>query len=277
MELQDSVTPLTNPPIPLLGFCDRSNETAEGRKNSLDSGDTLAIPSNTGKLAGRVLANPERAQGRASSDHEFSAGLSANDYARASDEQLLAAAKACDGRAFEELSGRYLKVMRKRVYRLVRNPEDTEDVVQDSLLKAFRHLLEFRESCEFSTWITKIAINTALMLLRRRRSRPEVSLHKACETDETWSMWDIPDPSPNTERTCARQEALQFVLRAVNRLPPLLRSAIEQYHAHGQSLPEVAHKLGITVASAKARLFRARRTLRSKLEGQHISFFDGCY
>jgi RNA polymerase sigma-70 factor (ECF subfamily) len=167
--------------------------------------------------------------------------------------------------------------MRKRVYSIVRNHEDTEDVVQDSLLKAYRHLQDFRESCEFPTWITRIAINTALMLLRKRRSRAEVSFYQGGETDETWTMWDTPDPAPNTERTYARQEALEFVSRAVSHLPPLLRCALEQYHAQEQSLRESADRLAITVASAKSRLYRARRALRSKLEGQHISFFDACY
>jgi RNA polymerase sigma-70 factor (ECF subfamily) len=277
MEPQDSAARSTNLSVPLFGLSDQLKSAADGRKDLLDSGHTEALSSNTGQPAERALANPESAREQATLGHGYFVGLSANDYAGASDDQLLAAAKTSDGRAFEELSGRHLRSIRKRVYGIVRNLEDTEDVVQDTLLKAYRHLQDFRESCEFSTWITRIAINTALMLLRKRKSRAEVSLHHTGETDETWTMWDIPDPSPSTERKCARQEALEFVSRAINRLPPLLRCALEQYHAQGQSVPEAAGKLGITVASAKARLFRARRTLRSRLEGQHISFFDACY
>ena len=273
MEPQVSATPVSNLSPTIVGLCNRLKSTADGREDSLDSGHT----GNTGKQAGPPWANPESAQEQAPLDPEFSAGVSANDYARASNDQLLAAAKSSDHRAFEELSGRYLKSMRKRVYSMVRNPEDTEDVVQDTLLKAYRHLGDFRESCEFSTWITKIATNTALMFLRKRRSRAEASFYQACETDETWTMCDIPDPSPSTERTYARQETVEFMLHAVKRLPPVLRSILEQYHAQEKSLQEAADALGITVPSAKARLFRARRKLRSRLEGRQISFFDACY
>lgn len=142
-----------------------------------------------------------------------------NDYARASDDQLLAPAKSSDARAFEELSNRYVRLIRKKVFSIVCNPEDTEDVVRDSLLKAYRHVAEFRASHGFSKWITQIAINTALMLLRKRRSRPEVSFDQTGKSDETRRMWDVPDPAPGAERQYARHQMLEFMSRAVNRLP----------------------------------------------------------
>ena len=276
MELQDSVTPLTNLPLSLLGDWDQLKNSTDDVEDSVDPEETIALHSNTGNQAPRALANSESAQTQASFDDEFSAEQPGTDYARASEDQLLAAAKASDGRAFEELSNKYLRSIRKRVYSIVRNPEDTEDVVQDSLLKAYRHLPEFRQSCDFATWITKIAINTALMLLRKRRSRREVSFNQFGENDEKWSMWDIPDPAPNTEQAYARKETLAFMSRVVNGLPPVYRSVLEQYHAQEKSLRESADKLGITVASAKSRLFRARRRLRSRL-GQQISILDACY
>ena len=276
MELQDSVTPLTNLPLPLLGLWEGMTSTADNGEDSLGPEYTLDLHGNTGKGNGRAFANSGTTEKQVSLDYDFSGAQSEIDYIHASDDQLLAAAKASDGQAFEVLSSRHVRSIRKRVYRIVRNPEDTEDVVQDSLLKAYRHLREFRESCGFSQWITRIAINTALMLLRKRKSRPEVSLDQAGETDQTWSTWEIPDPSPDTERTYATQEALEFMSRAIKSLPPLYRCVLEQYHAQEKSLREAADKLGITVASAKSRLFRARRTLRSMLEGQRISIFD-CY
>ena len=217
------------------------------------------------------LACPESANNRAVSDVEIPTPLSESTYANASDQQLLTAAKSSDGRAFEELSHRHLGSIRKRVYRILRNPEDTDDVVQDSLLSAYSHLHEFRGSSTFSTWMTRIAVNTALMLLRKRKSRSEVSLDQGAEADQTWSTWEVPDPSPNTERAYAMEEALEIMSRAVKRLPPPYRSVLEQYHAQERSLREAADKLGITVASAKARLFRARRALRSRLQGCQIS------
>jgi RNA polymerase sigma-70 factor (ECF subfamily) len=70
----------------------------------------------------------------------------------------------------------------------------------------YRHLHEFRESCTFSTWTTRIAINTALMLLRKRKSRPEVSLDQGGEADQQWSTLEVPDASPHTERAYAMEE-----------------------------------------------------------------------
>ena len=255
MELQDSlITPREF--APLTGFAPNY-----GRVTSLPQGPGDAPD----------LARPESATRRAVLDVEIPTPLSESTYSNASEDQLLAAAKSDDGRAFEELSYRHLGSIRKRVYSIVRNPEDTDDVVQDSLLNAYRHLHKFRGSCTFSTWITRIAINTALMFLRKRKSRPEVSLDQGVEVDRPWSTWEVPDPSPNTERAYAMAEALQIMWRAVKRLPPEYRSVLEQYHAQERSLRDAAASLGITVASAKARLFRARRTLRSRLEGRQIS------
>jgi RNA polymerase sigma-70 factor (ECF subfamily) len=261
MELQDTVTASQNPP-PLLWT---------------DAGLRVALSTTAGESIERALAGPESTATRAFSDDEFSEARWGRDYPRETDDQLLAAAKASDGQAFDELCGRHVGSIRKRVHSMVRNSEDTEDVLQDSLLKAYRHLGGFRESCSFSTWVTRIAINTALMHLRKRKLRREVPFDQVGETDQTWSTSEIPDPSPSTERTYARQETLEVMLRAVNRLPPHYRSLLEQYHAHERPLQEAAGKLGITITSAKARLFRARRTLRSMLERQRLSRFDACY
>lgn len=276
MELQDSVTHVTNPSRLLFGVWDQLKSTPYRRSDSIDSGHAV-VSLGTGEPSERVSANPESSQQQVSSYQKFAAPQAGIDYGRATNDQLLAAAKASDGQAFEELSGRYTRAMRKRVYSIVRNLEDTEDVVQDSLFKAYRHLTEFKESCEFSRWISKLAINTALTLLRKRRLCPEVSFDRTSESDQKWTIWDIPDLSPSTERTYAGQETLEFVSRAVDRLSPLDRSVLEQCHAYGQSMREAAGKLGITVASVKSRLVRARRTLRSRLQRQQIAIFDACY
>src|SRR5215469_4045143 len=96
-------------------------------------------------------------------------------YREASDEALLAAARSSDECAFAELSDRYRKSIHNTASRIVRHREDAEDVVQDTLFKAYTHLKHFRGACRFSSWLTSIAINSALMLLRRRRSRSEIS------------------------------------------------------------------------------------------------------
>jgi RNA polymerase sigma-70 factor (ECF subfamily) len=276
MELQHSVTPHPDLSLPLLSLWDRLKSTADNSE-AFDSEDTLDRHAEAGSHDGPAFDTSATAQQQPSTDQDFSGAQEEIDYLHRSDDQLLAAAKTSDGRAFEVLSGRYVGSIRKRVYRIVRNSDDTEDVVQDSLLKAYRHLQDFRASCGFSTWITRIAINTALMLLRKRKARPEVSFDHVGGVAQTWGTWETPDPSPDTERAYATREALEIMSRAVKTLPPLYRNVLEQYHVQEKSLREAADKLGITVASAKSRLFRARRALRARLEGQRISAFDACY
>ena len=196
------------------------------------------------------------------------------DYHHATDEQLLDAARRSDTHAFAELSGRKSDMLRKRVFRIVRNYEDTEDVVQDSLLNAYVHLSDFRGSCNFSTWLVKIATNCALMLLRKRRSVSLISINQRDDKDSKWEVMDIPDPAPSAERRYSRREALDLLQRAVNHLPLSYRSVLEQYHGQERSVQETADAVGISVPTAKSRLLRARVKLRFALEGQHISPAD---
>ena len=280
MELQPSVITTTNLSVflgPSSGYGISKSIDEETYQHSCGVKQTAVLPAVLAQISGGQLVDPEREAERASAEDGVSTSWSDADYARASDEQLFAAAKSSDERAFEELSSRYLRSIRKRIYSIVRNPEDTEDVAQDSLLKAYRHLSEFRESYGFSTWLTKIAVNTALMLLRKRRSRPEVSFDQGGDVDSTWRIWDAPDPSPGIERTYAQRETLGFMSRAIDKLPAPYRTVLDEYHVQEKSMTEAADKLGIPVTSAKSRLFRARRALRSMLEGQRISVSDALY
>ena len=277
MELQHSVNTSTNFP-PFLGTPDpreRLKSTSVGLRDSSDLPQRPA-PLNPAQPAEQAVCEPESAPKQPYSANEFAAPRTVNDYSCATDEVLIAAAKASDGRAFEELSGRHVRLIRKTVYRIVRNLEDTEDVMQDSLLKAYRGLPEFKASCKFSTWITRIAINSALMLLRKRKARPEVSLIRSDAADQTGQTWDIADSSTNIERGLATQEARNLLSHAIEGLRPIYRSVLEQYHLQEKSMREAADTLGISIPAAKSRLSRARRTLRSRLKAKMISAFDAC-
>ena len=188
------------------------------------------------------------------------------DYRRASDDELLAAARSSDERAFAELSGRYRKSIHNTASRIVRHREDAEDVVQDTLFKAFIHLKYFRGTCRFSSWLTRIAINSALMLLRKRRSRSEVFCDQRGNGERSCEISDFPDPSPNPERIYEKRQALDILSRAVTRLPPAYRSVLTQFYDHEESMQGIADTVGITVAATKSRLRRARLTIRSTLE-----------
>ena len=192
-------------------------------------------------------------------------------YREASDEELLAAARSSDECAFAELSGRYRKSIHNTASRIVRHREDAEDVVQDTLFKAYIHLKHFRGTCRFSSWLTRIAINSALMLLRKRRSRPEVSCDQRGNEDRTWEIWEFPDPSPNPEQIYERRQALDILSRAITRLPQAYRGVLMQLHDHEHSMRRIADTVGITVSATKSRLRRARLTIRSVIEKNELS------
>ena len=275
MEHQGLVTTsrTLRPPLPISGQGEHlKNNSALPSSPDLEKG--TALQTIIGHSQGQRWV--DQAIARLAPNDRASVSQSRIDYARASDEHLVEAAKSSDGRAFEELSNRHRRSISHVVHRIVGNREDAEDVVQDSLLKAYCRLSEFRGSCGFSTWITAIAINTARMLLRKKRARPELQLVQNGGTDQIERIWDIPDPSPSTEQRYSKQKTLEFMLRAVNRLPAVYRNVLEQYHAQEKPMREVADALGISVASAKSRLFRARRILRSRLQGQRLSIFDAC-
>ncbi len=199
------------------------------------------------------------------------------EYSRASDDELLAAARSSDGRAFAELCRRPANSIQKRVFRMLRNREDAEDVLQDAIYKAFVHLHCFRGTCSFSVWLTRIAINSALMLMRKRRSRSEISYDQRGDQDQEWQIWEFPDRSPNPEQIYVKRQAIERMSVAVNRLSPRYRDLVQQFHGTEQSLLETAEKLGIKLGTAKSRLLRARLKIRLSLEKQRISFADACH
>jgi RNA polymerase sigma-70 factor (ECF subfamily) len=182
-----------------------------------------------------------------------------------SDESLVSAAKAGMPTAYAELCHRHSTKVFRTVQRITRNKEDAEDALQDALLKAFTHLHTFDGRSSFSTWLTRIAINSALMMLRKKRTQAEISFD--CET---WSHLQIPDPAFDPERHLCERER-EFRLRhAVQRLPPVLRGVTEIRYSQDISVIEVAALTSVSVAAAKSRLIRARKLLLHAL-GETIS------
>ena len=182
-----------------------------------------------------------------------------------SEDGLLEAAKQGDRLAFSELSARYSGLVYQRIFRLVRNREDAEDLVQEALLKAFIHLGGFRGEARFSTWLVKIGINCALQLLRKKRQSPEASFDRREENGESREV-DFPDPAPNPEQVYAHVQARCLLSLAVQRLPRNCQRLVRGHHEEGRPIADVARSLGISVGAAKARLFRARLALLPLME-----------
>jgi RNA polymerase sigma-70 factor, ECF subfamily len=182
----------------------------------------------------------------------------------ATDEVLVAAAKLGDRLAFVELWARHSNTAFRMVYRITGNHEDAEDVIQDAWIKAYVHLNTFDGRAKFSTWLTRIAINSALMILRRKRARPETSME--ITVGDTWPCREIADQTKNVEELYARHERVERLRRAICHLQPTLRNVVELRQSDDRSVKEIAEFAGISVAATKSRLLRARKILRKALE-----------
>src|SRR3984885_7171220 len=194
------------------------------------------------------------------SQEEFSAKLL---MAAASDEVLVEMAKLRDHPAFAELWNRHSNTAFKVAYQITGSRDDAEDVIQDAWMKAYVHLNTFDGRAKFSTWLTRIAINSSLMILRRRRARPETSMEIA--DGDTWLHREIADQTKNVEELYARQERVEHLKRAICRLHPTLRNVVEIGQSNDSSIKEVAELAGLSVAATKSRLVRARKILRKAL------------
>jgi RNA polymerase sigma-70 factor, ECF subfamily len=191
----------------------------------------------------------------------------AGGHSEVSDDDLITAAQRGDQQAFVELCGRHSSVTRMKIFSIVRNQEDAEDALQDTLLRAYTHLSTFRRSCRFSTWLTAIGVNSALMILRKRRLRRETSASTSSLDAETVEPQEFVDLSPGPEAIYLRQQAILLVRREVEKLLPSLRSVVNHYYGSDCSLKEAAKAQKISLAAAKSRLGRGRVKLRSSLEG----------
>jgi RNA polymerase sigma-70 factor (ECF subfamily) len=186
------------------------------------------------------------------------------------DALLVSAAKSGDAFAFFELSRRHSNQILWRAYRIVKNRQDAEDVRQESLMKAFIHLKDFEERASFSSWLTRIAINSALMFVRKRRRYIETSIDVMDNDYEAGHPWEPKDPAESPESRCARREREALLNRAIQGLPPKLREIVQLIHRDDHSLEEIALLLGISVPAAKSRLARARRALHTSLVGAKL-------
>jgi RNA polymerase sigma-70 factor, ECF subfamily len=178
---------------------------------------------------------------------------------------LISAAKAGDAVAFVELSKRHSYKILRRAYRIVKNWEDAEDVLQEALMRAFLHLKDFEERSSFSSWLTRIAINVSLMSLRKKRGHIEISMEIISDDHENRYRWEPKDPAESPENHCYRRETEELLEGAIRQLPPKLRQIVQMNLVDGRSGEEVSQTLGISLPAAKSRLARARTALRVSL------------
>jgi RNA polymerase sigma-70 factor (ECF subfamily) len=185
--------------------------------------------------------------------------------AASTDERLLVAeAKSGCSSAFGELYERHQLRIYHTSFRILRNRQDAEDAAQRSFQRAFKNLDRFRQDSTFLTWVTRIAINEALMLLRRRRALTPLS--ESNNYVQSPSALDRPDERPTPEEAVKENELRAAVIQAISHLRESLRIVVVLRELHGLTSAETARRLGLTVSAVKARTFRARRSLRWHLE-----------
>ena len=177
------------------------------------------------------------------------------------DIDLLTKARAGSNAAFEEIQRFYSPRLYRRIHSITRNREDAEDALQDTFLHAFAALNSFQGKSQFSSWLTRIAINAALMTIRRRRSRPEVSFEQQSESGQDIASFDVVDVALNPEQFCVRKQQYCSMLRAIERLDPKSRSVVAIRVSKGCSMKEAAQSLNVSLATVKSRIHRARKRL----------------
>jgi RNA polymerase sigma-70 factor (ECF subfamily) len=177
---------------------------------------------------------------------------------------LVAAAKAGDISAFETLVGRYERKIFRLTQNITQNREDAEDAMQEAFLKAFEHLQAFEGNSRFYTWLVRIAVNQALMKLRKRRPNV-VSLDEEVDTGEDMVPREVEDWGPSPAERYAQTELSEILTKVIGELDPPFRIVFQLRDIEELSTEETAEALGLTVPAVKSRLLRARLKLRQTL------------
>src|SRR4051812_2821122 len=188
---------------------------------------------------------------------------------------LVQAAKGGDVSAFEDLVHRYDRNVFRIAQHITQNREDAEDVVQDAFLKSYENLKNFQEQSKFYTWLVRIAVNEALMRLRRRRPERMVSLDEEVKTEEDSMPREVADWSPNPEQQYSQAELKDILTRTIQGLPSSFRTVFVLRDVEGLSTEETAEALDLSIPAVKSRLLRARLQLRDRLNKYFKKRKDG--
>jgi RNA polymerase sigma-70 factor (ECF subfamily) len=181
------------------------------------------------------------------------------------EDQLIERGLSGDGRALDALFARNTRALYQTAFRVLGNPEDAEEALQEGLLSAYRNLPRFERRSQFSTWLTRIVINAALMRRRSKRARPAVSLDEFVNEGELPLAERFADDGPNPEQLYAGTELGDRMTKKLAEISPLLRKAFWLREIEGLSAEEAAQVLGVSRNTLKARLWRARQELAARL------------
>lgn len=181
------------------------------------------------------------------------------------DVALVERARAGDLAAFDQLVRQYERQLFRIAQHITQNREDAQDVVQDAFFKAYQKLEQFQGNSKFYTWLVRIAVNEALMRLRKRRTAKTVSMDEDVQTEEGSLPRDFADWSPNPEQQYKQAELKEILQKTIQGLPPGFRTVFTLRDVEGLSTEETAEALNLSIPAVKSRLLRARLQLRERL------------
>jgi RNA polymerase sigma-70 factor, ECF subfamily len=176
-------------------------------------------------------------------------------------DEIVAAAQEGSSAAFEELHSIYSRRLYQTIFSITRNPHDAEEALQETFFKAYLAIKTFEGKCKIYSWLTRIAINCALMILRKRRVRSELLFDPQPDDRGEVIAFEVRDSAPNPEELSILHQRQHRTLRAIRRLSPHLRVPIRMQITRGWSIGEISRALNITEVAVKSRLNRARQQL----------------
>ncbi len=179
--------------------------------------------------------------------------------------ELVSRSRQGDSTAFSTLLRRYEGKIFRLAMNITQNREDAEDVLQEAFFKAYEHLDQFQGNSKFYTWIVRIAVNQALMKLRKRKSDRSVSLDEQIDTGEDMVVREIATWDPDPEERYSQEELNTILTEAIDELAPIYRTVFTLRDVDGLSTEETAEVLELSVPAVKSRLLRARLQLRDRL------------
>jgi RNA polymerase sigma-70 factor, ECF subfamily len=195
----------------------------------------------------------------------------ADELAARREDPLVRAVQAEVPEAFAQLYAIYSPRLYRTITAITKNPEDAQDALQETFLRAHLRVHAFEGRSNIYSWLTRIAINCSLMILRKRRTRPEVLFDPQPDQRCEAIFFEVKDSAPNPEEAYDLRQRQTKTLRAIRRLDPKLQAALRMQMMREWSVKEISQALNISVAAAKSRLYRARQQLsRSNADRKHL-------
>lgn len=187
------------------------------------------------------------------------------DEKRAEDRRLIRLARGGDQKAFEALLKKYRNLVYHVMMKMVRNPQEAEDLSQEAFIKAFKALASFNEEFAFSTWLMKIATNNCIDYLRKKKLKT-YSIDEPIKYKDEQVQMELPAADPSPERQLLNSERSVLIEEAIQSLPPRYRHVIVLRHQEEKSYEDIAEILKLPLGTVKARIFRAREMLNKKIK-----------